>query len=191
MIMTNKIYIVLTDTSSILSKLIQLYTKEPYNHASISLDDELNEVYSFGRKQVGNPFNGGFVKEDMKRGLFTHAKCAIYSLMITDNQLEKMKRYIHEIEKQQEEYRYHFLGLFGFLFHRPIYKEKAFFCSQFVATMLNKCHVIDFDQPLTLVAPSDLQEIAALKLEFEGELKAYVQQNNEWCVSTYLTPVEI
>ena len=63
----NKVYILLTDTGSLLTKLIKLYTKKPYNHASISFDFELSEVYSFGRKKVENPFHGGFVKEKIYR----------------------------------------------------------------------------------------------------------------------------
>ncbi|USK36883.1 hypothetical protein LIS77_13090 [Cytobacillus firmus] len=58
-----KIYILLTDTGTLFTRLIKLYTKKPYNHASISIDPELKEVYSFGRKTAKNPFIGGFVKE--------------------------------------------------------------------------------------------------------------------------------
>lgn len=32
-----KIYILLTDTGTLFTRLIKLYTKKPYNHASISL----------------------------------------------------------------------------------------------------------------------------------------------------------
>ncbi|MED4476449.1 hypothetical protein [Oceanobacillus caeni] len=40
-----KVYILLTDTGTFFTKLIKLYTKKPYNHASISFDSELSEVY--------------------------------------------------------------------------------------------------------------------------------------------------
>ena len=63
-----KVYILLTDTGTLFTKLIKLYTKKPYNHASISFDLELLEVYSFGRKTARNPFIGGFVKEDVNKG---------------------------------------------------------------------------------------------------------------------------
>ena len=59
------IFLVVSDTGTILTRLIKAYTKTPYNHASISFDAELSEVYSFGRKTVYNPFIGGFVKEDI------------------------------------------------------------------------------------------------------------------------------
>lgn len=51
-----KIYLLLTDTGTLFSKLIKCYTKKPYNHASIAFDGELSTVYSFGRKKPKNPF---------------------------------------------------------------------------------------------------------------------------------------
>lgn len=189
----NKVYILLTDTGSFLTKLIKLYTKKPYNHASISFDPELSEVYSFGRKKAGNPFNGGFVKEDVKQGLFKQADCAVFSLTVTEVQMEKMKCYIQEIEEQKECYRYNFLGLFGFMLNKPIKREKALFCSQFVASVLKAGNISDFEKPLSLIAPYDLQELSELKLMYEGKLKAY--QNKGECDELYIPvhyiPVEL
>ncbi|WP_071394633.1 hypothetical protein [Bacillus tuaregi] len=180
----NKVYILLTDTSSFFTKIIKLYTKKPYNHASISFDPELSEVYSFGRKKVGNPFHGGFVKEDVKQGLFKQAKCAVYSLTVTEEQIQIMKDYIEEIKGQKESYRYNFLGLLGFILNKPIKRNKAFFCSQFVASVLKRSNTLDFEKPLSLIAPYDLQEVPELRLVYEGKLKAYHQrrEGNETCV---------
>jgi hypothetical protein len=168
-----KIYILLTDTGTLFTKLIKLYTKKPYNHASISFDSELSEVYSFGRKTARNPFIGGFVKEDVDKGLFKEANCVVYALKVNEVQLQKMNCYIKEIEAQKGEYRYNLLGLLGFLFNKPIQRKKAFFCSQFVATVLKECNIIDFGKSPSLVAPNDLQKVSKCQLVYEGELKAY------------------
>lgn len=188
-----KVYILLTDTGSFLTNLIKLYTKKPYNHASLSFDSELSEVYSFGRKKTGNPFNGGFVKEDVKKGLFKEADCAIYSLSVTELQLQRMKIYIKEMEEQKESYRYNFIGLFGFLFNKPTKRDKALFCSQFVASVLKGCNIIDFKKPLSLIAPYDLQEMPQLTPVYQGKLKDYCQQaeNNEWYASFHCVSVEM
>ena len=58
-----KIYIVLTHSGTALSKIIKGFTKDEFSHVSISLDKELNEMYSFGRLNPYNPFWGGFVHE--------------------------------------------------------------------------------------------------------------------------------
>ena len=55
MMIEKKIYILLTDTGTLFTNLIKLYTKKPYNHASISFDSKLSEVYSFGRKTARKP----------------------------------------------------------------------------------------------------------------------------------------
>jgi hypothetical protein len=169
-----KIFILLTDTETILTRLIKSYTKKPYNHASIAFDAELMEVYSFGRKSAKNPFIGGFVREDIDSVIFRQADCALYSLNITAAEFQKMYQYIQEIASEKEKYRYNFIGLFGVLFQKPIKRKNAFFCSQFVASVLKVSKVIDFeDEELSLVKPSDLTHLANFELVFEGGLNDY------------------
>jgi len=184
-----KVYILLTNTGTIFTRLIKLYTKKPYNHASISFDSELTEVYSFGRKKPRNPFIGGFVKEDMKKDLFKQADCAIYSFSVTEGQIKNMRRYIKRIEAQKEVYRYNFLGLFAFIFKKPMKREKAFFCSQFVATVLRECN-IDFVKPPALITPNDLQNVTKFQQVYEGKLMAYHNKDGEEvCLPFHFNPV--
>ena len=58
-----KIYIIQSCTGTILSNIIKGYTKNIYTHVSLSLDINLNNMYSFGRLNPYNPFWGGFVKK--------------------------------------------------------------------------------------------------------------------------------
>ncbi|MCM3651426.1 MULTISPECIES: hypothetical protein [Metabacillus] len=51
-----EIYIILTDTGTIFTNMIKMYTKQSLNHASISFTKNLSTTYSFGRKNVNNPF---------------------------------------------------------------------------------------------------------------------------------------
>ncbi|MEH7252430.1 hypothetical protein V7111_09940 [Neobacillus niacini] len=175
--MGKKVYLLLTNSGSFLTKLIKLYTKKPYNHASIAFDNELSEVYSFGRKTAGNPFIGGFVKEDVRTGLFTHADCTIYSFTVTESQMQKLKHYLDKIEAQKNHYRYNFLGLLGVMFNTPIDRKKAYFCSQFVATLLKECNIIHFEKPPSLIAPYDLQTVSTFQFVYEGKLRDYHCEN--------------
>ena len=173
MIRDKQIYILLTDTGTTLTRLIKSYTKKTYNHASIAFDAELIEVYSFGRKTARNPFIGGFVQEDIHSVLFQQAYCAIYSLTITNDEFQRMSQYIQEIAAKKEYYRYNFIGLFGVLFKKPIKRKNAFFCSQFVASVLKESKAIDFEKDLSLIEPSELPHSANFQLIFEGRLKGY------------------
>lgn len=49
--MGKKIYLLLTRTGTKFSTIIHRVTKYEYTHASIALDKELNQLYSFGRKK--------------------------------------------------------------------------------------------------------------------------------------------
>lgn len=177
-----KVYILLTDTGSFFTKLIKLYTKQPYNHASISFDRQLTEVYSFGRKKIANPFQAGFVKEDMKQELFQQAACAIYTIDVTEEQWTKMKQLVEKMKAQQDAYRYNFIGLFGYIMKKPIKRKKALFCSEFVATVLKEGNLMDIDLSPSLIAPSDFQRVLEWKQLYEGKLKYYPvnEEGNNW-----------
>lgn len=175
-----KIYLLLTDTGTIFTKLIKAYTKKPYNHASIALDSDISKVYSFGRKNIRNPFNGGFVREDMNSILFQQANCAIYSLNVTDNQLKMMSHHIKEMAVQKENYRYNFLGLFGVILNQPITGKNAFFCSQFVATILKENNIVSkIGKDPSLIKPSELPNLADFQLIFEGKLTDYQNRTKQ------------
>ncbi|WP_261753376.1 hypothetical protein [Tenuibacillus multivorans] len=167
----------LTETETFLSKLIQLYTKSRYNHASIALESELTEVYSFGRKKANNPFIGGFVKEDLNTGLFHNAECEIYTFSMTRQQKQQLIWNIRHIQKQNQVYRYNFLGLFGVLFNKPIKRRHAYFCTQFVSSMLQDSHIIAFRKPLSLITPNDLKNCLEFQLVYRGKLKDYINMS--------------
>ena len=69
-----KIYIVLTYTGTILSKIVKIYTRREFSHVSIALDEDLTKMYSFGRLYPYNPFLAGFVHEGIDHGTFKRFK---------------------------------------------------------------------------------------------------------------------
>ena len=77
-----KIYIVLTYTGTILSKIVKMYTRREFSHVSIALDEDLDQMYSFGRINAYNPFWAAFVQEGIDKGTFKRfkkTKTRIYS----------------------------------------------------------------------------------------------------------------
>ncbi|MBO1914276.1 hypothetical protein J4G37_56840, partial [Microvirga sp. 3-52] len=109
---------------------IGMYTRKDLNHASIAFDEQLTEMYSFGRKQRHNPFVGGFVKENVVEGIFEQADCAIYSCEVTTEEYIRMQIKIRQIELTKELYRYNFIGLFAVAINKDLQRKHAFFCSQ-------------------------------------------------------------
>ena len=174
-VMRKKMYIVLTDTGTLLSKAIGMYTREDLNHVSIAFDEQLTEMYSFGRKHRHNPFTGGFVKEDATEGMFEYANCAIYSCDVTDEAYDKMRSRIREFEQTKELYKYNFIGLFAVAVNRDFERKHAYFCSQFVATIINECGIQMFTVPPNLVQPHHFAKVTYLQPVFHGNLQGYLQ----------------
>ena len=171
-----RIYILLTYSGSLLSKCINIYTKEPYTHVSIALDKDLHELYSFGRINPSNPIFAGFVKEDIVSGTyarFPETRCRIYSLRVNDIQYKRLKKEINKFKINRDKYGYNLLGLFGVIFNIPIERRYSFFCSQFVATILNNSGIHLFDKFSALVSPRDFRKCKEFNLIYEGRLKRY------------------
>jgi hypothetical protein len=173
--LSRKVYVLLTDTGTVLGKIIKLYTRKPHNHASIVIDDQFNKVYSFGRRNPRNPFFAGFVEENIRGGLFRKADCAIYCITITEKQFQKMNSKLRDMEENKENYRYSLIGLIAVALNLEMTRKNAFFCSHFVAAILEESGVdIQNQKPLSLVTPHDIKESASLELVYEGKLSAFI-----------------
>ncbi|WP_438313465.1 hypothetical protein [Sporosarcina sp. FA9] len=172
--MGKTIYIVLTDTGTVLSKMIGMYTRKDFNHASIAFDEQLTEVYSFGRKYQSNPFIAGFVKENVAEGIFRDASCAVLSWKVSESEFERIRFKIRHIEQNKEQYRFNFIGLFGVAVNKGIDRERAYFCSQFVATVLNESDLPMFSVSPSLVQPHHFSKIKCFNHVYEGDLHSYL-----------------
>ena len=53
-------------TNTIPSKLVRFFTRYKYSHVAISLSNNCDILYSFGRKKIDSIFNGGFVIQKNK-----------------------------------------------------------------------------------------------------------------------------
>jgi len=181
----HRIYILLTHSGSLLSKCINFYTKEPYTHVSIAFDEELKELYSFGRLRPNNPIFGGFVKEDIENGTyarFPETKCALYSLDINDRQYRRLLKELEKFKRDGEKYGYNLIGLLGVAVNYPIERKYNYFCSQFVSSLLKNSGIKLINKPTALTSPKDFRECRKLNLVYEGKLQSY-------CLSNY-SPVE-
>lgn len=170
------IYILLTYSGSVLSRVINKKTREPYSHVSIAFDEELKELYSFGRLHPRNPMYAGFVKEDIVNGTyarFPKTTCAVYSLEINKKQYKRLILELTKFRLSDRRYRYNFIGLVGAAINYPIEREYNYFCSQFVTSLLNNSGIKLIDKKAGLTAPRDFRECNELNLIYEGNLQSY------------------
>lgn len=170
------IYILLTYSGSVLSRVINRRTREPYSHVSIAFDEGLQELYSFGRLHPRNPIYAGFVKEDIANGTyarFPKTTCAIYSLEITKQQYKRLMKELTKFIFSERRYRYNLIGLMGAAVNYPIERQYNYFCSQFVTSLLNNSGIRLIDKEAGLTAPRDFRECHELNLIYEGNLQSY------------------
>lgn len=173
--MSNRnIYIVLTYTGTILSKIIKFYTGAEFCHASISLDENLDEMYSFGRINPYNPFIGGFVHEGVNVGTFKRFKntfAEIYSVTVTDYQYEIIEKIIKNMNNRKSLYRFNIIGLFVSAINLKYKKENCFYCSEFVKYLIDTAN-IGLILP-EIVKPNDFKYVDSLELKYHGFLRNY------------------
>ena len=169
-----KVYIVLTYTGTILSRIVKLYTRKEFSHVSISLDENLESMYSFGRKNPYLILPAGYVHESVDYGTFKRfkkTKTAIYSLQISDEQYDKLANEIDKFNKDKDNYDFNIIGLFTAMFRWKLKREKKLYCAEFVKVVLDDAGV-ETNLP-NCVRPDDFKYIEGLKLVYTGKLQNY------------------
>lgn len=174
---TNKeVYIVLSSTDTVLGKVIQKKLGVSYNHCSISLDENLERIYSFGRKTYWHMFSAGFVHESKNSGFYKRyrkTRIVVLKISVTQKQWHKIKKQISLFNDEKNRYSYSLIGLIYCDLGIDIKRKNKYFCSQFVTEVLNTSGVSLFEKPETLIKPHDYLELPQLKIIYRGEIGAY------------------
>ena len=168
------VYIMVSKTNTLLGITIQKLLGVSYNHCSIALDDTLETIYSFGRKELRNMFVAGFVVESKSSGFFAaHDESDIVVLRIPVSLREKQR--IRQViwEYQKTNCKYNLLGLV--YCYRGIQKNRGnrLFCSQFVAEVLKRAEIDVLDKPSSLVRPHDFLSLTSAEFIYTGKIGKY------------------
>ena len=173
-----KIYVVLSQTGTMLSKIIKKRTKAEYCHSSLSLVPDLSEMYSFGRKFPRNAFWGTFVKESPNYGTFKRFKKTVVRVLEIDVGEEKYAEiydFVMNMWKNKKEYHYNYLGLYLAAFKIPRKKKNCFYCSEFVAYVLSECGVVEKDFFKPIIEPIHFLEIPHTEI-YRGNLQEFAKK---------------
>lgn len=165
------VYIILSQTGTFFSKAIQMYTKDPYNHASLAFESDVAEMYSFGRRRRYNLLNCGFVRENFQRGIypcFPLARCCILEIPVTDEEYAAMIDRVKTFIEHDRDYGYNLLGVLVNAFGRGVARKNRYFCSQFVSDVLNITSFWSVRPECT--KPMDFCAIPHKQVLFEGDI---------------------
>ncbi len=174
-----KIYVVVSQSGSIVSCILKLITGKKYNHVSVALDDSLSPMYSFARKYKYWPFFGAFVKEYPDKGTlkrFKNAEIVVVEVPVTEEQYDKIQAHLDTMYENRDKYRYNYRGLFSAYFNKPHHTKHRYYCSEFVRMLLEKYGVISTDLFGKIVQPVEFLNLPEGKTVYEGKLRKYAQE---------------
>ena len=168
-----KIYLLLSRTNTLPSRAIHSILGGRFTHVSIATRPSTNEFYSFARRTLYNPFNAGFIVEDVHKHVFSRypdCKCAVYSLEVADEAYEKINKALNYFKENIEAFNYNFLGLLPAKLGIKLHRKHHFTCSQFVATLLKYSEAVKLPKECSLMMPNDFLDIPQLELIYNGRI---------------------
>ena len=157
------VYILLTRSGTWFSRLIHLATQDSYTHASIGLDGPGGPFYSFARKYRHLALPAGLVEEAPAVGREQEMPCCLYSLTVSEDVYRRLRRRLAHMYDQKELYHYNLLGALGCFVNLPLRRRRHFFCSQFVAGLLEECGAVTLDKSPDLIRPADLCRVSGVR----------------------------
>lgn len=160
------VFIVLTSGSSLLADTIKKITNSEFSHATIALDTDMTQLFSFDRR--------GFVHDGLmdlsSRGA---TKYAVYMYMATEAEFNKISNTIALFNDNESEYKYSTKGLINYLLGKETKYSDEFFCSEFVSYLLNDANPNLLKRHYSLYSPADLANMKkTIKID-EGPISKF------------------
>ncbi len=171
-----KVYVVLSRTKTLLGQAIQKSTTCEYNHCSIALGEDPSVFYSFGRKHPSNPIFAGFVPEGRDFGffkVFNDSKICVLELNVTEEQYDAVKLRIAFFQENRKRFSFNITGLVLAKLSIPFSRKNSYFCSQFVASVLEYANIHKFSKDIRLVTPTDMIDMLEHNVVYVGGIKEY------------------
>lgn len=133
------VYVVFSSTPYRIGQFIRKVTREPYNHVSIALDENLTEMYGFARRYYRTPLYGGFVRESTSRYRFDGkvTQIRLCRIPVTEEQYRQLSDRLTTMYEQREQYLYNYLTMVSALFRKLIPAKDAYICVEFGVRVLH------------------------------------------------------
>lgn len=182
------IYIMISQTHTNFAKVVRRFGNTRYNHAAISFDAEMKEIYAFARPQHNAVLNAHLVNENLYRYTLGKAECVnvvIFKIDISKEEYDRIKALVYNI-KNDKDYIYNLLSVLSFPVFRGFSTYKAFSCIEFVMYILKEIN-INIPKKLSKYKPDHLLELLKEYKWYEGDLLkiSYDNTNDE----TYFAPL--
>lgn len=179
--MQEYLFVILSQTGTNVARFIKIFTKRPYNHASVAVDLTLEEVYSFCRTYRRFPLPATFNREIIGKGTFGRfliIPCEIYAIPVSSDSKQEFLRYLDHFKFYRSRYSYNLLGLCTTFLHIRWTRQNKMHCAEFVARLLQHTGV-DLEKQPSLYTPDDLRYIPNAMLVYRGELNRFYAMHEQ------------
>ena len=163
---TRKIYILLTKFGDIRGRILSALSGSYYTHVSLGLEEDPGTFYSFVLK--------GFRIEKLSRYLKPGREpfpVKLYEIEVASKTYEKIKEKIEYFVAYKSRMHYTTMGLFLSLLRIPYQRKFTYFCSQFVAHILQQVGIVPAHHKPALYLPQDLSNVPGSTLLFSGNMQ--------------------
>lgn len=171
------IYLALVDTPGMLAYCIRRFLRQKYIHVVLSMDERLEEAYSFGRRNPQIPFWAGFEREHREEILhaFPTADYMVCELTCSEEQKRMLRQKLRADYGRRFHYHYAVLGLFFVALGIPFYQKNHYTCSSYLAKLLDSCGITISEKHFSLVTPKDFRLYPDKRIVFEGSLAQFIK----------------
>lgn len=136
------LYLMISQTDTLVGQFIRCVSRYPYNHVSITLDPKMREWYSFARYMHDAPFYSGFVKEPAERFLAQggDVQIKVFRLEIPESRAVELEQYFAYAGRPNSKLLYNYFDAIacGLGLHIPI--PYAHTCLSFACSALGQQH---------------------------------------------------
>lgn len=168
-----QVYILLSRTGTIPSRLIYRLTRGAFTHASLAMLPSTDRFFSYARRKLNRPFYAGFKEENLHThifGKYPDSPCALFSLSVSDEGYDRMKKELGRYIENYDTATYNFLGMLPLRMGIPIRRGMKLTCSQFVALMLSVSGDVSLPKNPYAMLPGDFLKLSGLTKLYEGTI---------------------
>ena len=161
------IFITLTASNNAFAKTVQFFTKSNFSHATLALDSALTNLYSFDAR--------GFVDDSLEKlsKISSTYYYSTYMFICTQDEFNIIKNIIDSFEDTKNDFKYSIKGIINFIFGKKTEYTGEYFCSEFVAYLINMANPNALKKHYSLYSPEDLRHTHKFINLDEGLIKNF------------------
>ena len=168
---TKKIFILLIRYPGTMADALVRYHHFDYTHTTIGLEEDLNTFYSFMKK--------GFIEEKITRYIKPNREpfpCALYEIEVSRKAYRRVKKLLESYVARKKFLQYTHFSLFWAILGIPWKLRDRYFCTQFVAEVLQRSNIAYLAKNSAVCFAKDFHELTETKMVFSGNIQGMVDR---------------